>query len=70
MASLEKSLIGELDAFTRMKDLLEGELFQTYDFILIDSARRLLEYSNRKRFDGFRLCYYSHESKSLQYAGN
>ncbi len=41
LASLEKSLIGELDAFTKMKDLLEGELFQTYDFILIDSPPSL-----------------------------
>ncbi len=41
LAGLEKSLIGEVDAFTRLKDLLEGELFQTYDFILIDSPPSL-----------------------------
>ena len=41
LASLEKSLIGEIDAFTRLKVLLEGELFQTYDFILIDSPPSL-----------------------------
>ena len=41
LASLEKSLIGEVDAFTRLKDLLEGEIFQTYDFILIDSPPSL-----------------------------
>src|SRR5271157_1085275 len=41
LAGLEKSLIGELDAFTRLKELLEGEVFQTYDFILIDSPPSL-----------------------------
>ncbi len=41
LAGLEKSLIGEVDAFTRLKDLLEGEIFQTYDFILIDSPPSL-----------------------------
>ena len=41
LASLEKSLIGEVDAFTRLKDLLEGEIFHTYDFILIDSPPSL-----------------------------
>ena len=45
LAGLERSLIGELDAFTRLKDLLKGapsgELFQTYDFILIDSPPSL-----------------------------
>ena len=41
LASLEKALIGEVDAFTRLKELLEGELFQTYDFILIDSPPSL-----------------------------
>ena len=33
--------VGELDAFTRLKELLESELFQTYDFILIDSPPSL-----------------------------
>jgi chromosome partitioning protein len=41
LAGLEKSLIGELDAFTRLKELLSGELFQTFDFILIDSPPSL-----------------------------
>src|SRR5271157_4311893 len=41
LAGLERSLIGELDAFTRLKELLEGELFHTYDFILIDSPPSL-----------------------------
>jgi chromosome partitioning protein len=41
LAGLEKSLIGELDAFTRLRELLECELFQTYEFILIDSPPSL-----------------------------
>ncbi len=45
LAGLERSLIGELDAFTRLKELIKGEasgeLFQTYDFILIDSPPSL-----------------------------
>jgi Mrp family chromosome partitioning ATPase len=41
LAGLEKSLIGELDAYTRMKDLLSGETFQAYDFVLIDSPPSL-----------------------------
>ena len=41
LASLEKALIGEVDAFTKLRELLEGELFQTYDFILIDSPPSL-----------------------------
>jgi len=41
LAGLEKSLIGELDAFTRLKELLEAEIFQTFDFVLIDSPPSL-----------------------------
>jgi chromosome partitioning protein len=41
LAGLEKALIGELDAHTRLKELLEGEAFQTFDFILIDSPPSL-----------------------------
>ncbi len=41
LAGLEKSLIGELGAFTRLRDLLEQEIFRTYDFILIDSPPSL-----------------------------
>jgi chromosome partitioning protein len=41
LAGLEKSLIGELDAFTRLRELLDGEIFQTYDFIMIDSPPSL-----------------------------
>jgi chromosome partitioning protein len=36
LAALEKSLVGELDAYTRMKDFLAAEAFRAYDFILID----------------------------------
>ena len=41
LASLEKSLIGELDAFTKLKEMLSGETFQAFDFILIDSPPSL-----------------------------
>jgi len=41
LAGLEKALIGELDAFTRLRELLDGEQFQTFDFILIDSPPSL-----------------------------
>ena len=41
LAGLEKSLIGELDAFTRLKELLAAETFKAFDFILIDSPPSL-----------------------------
>jgi chromosome partitioning protein len=41
LAGLEKSLIGELDAFIRLKELLSAESFQDFDFILIDSPPSL-----------------------------
>jgi chromosome partitioning protein len=41
LAGLDKSLIGELDAYTRLKELLEGKAFQAFDFILIDSPPSL-----------------------------
>jgi chromosome partitioning protein len=43
LASLEKSLIGEMDAFTRLKDLLTGDtdLFGDFDYIFIDSPPSL-----------------------------
>ena len=41
LASLEKQLISELDAYTRMRDLLLEEKFFEYDFILIDSPPSL-----------------------------
>lgn len=41
LALLEKSLIGELDAYRKLRELLEKEEFQAYDFILIDSPPSL-----------------------------
>lgn len=41
LAALEKSLIGEMDAFTRLKDLLADELFAGFDYIFIDSPPSL-----------------------------
>jgi chromosome partitioning protein len=35
-ASLEKILLGELDAYNRLQELLSGGSFQSYDYILID----------------------------------
>lgn len=41
MAMLEKSLIAEIDAYTRLKDLLELESFSIFEYILIDSLPSL-----------------------------
>jgi chromosome partitioning protein len=41
MAMLEKSLIAEIDAYTRMKELLEHESFSSFEYILIDSPPSL-----------------------------
>jgi chromosome partitioning protein len=41
LAVLEKSLIGEMDAFTRLKDLLAEELFAGFDYIFIDTPPSL-----------------------------
>jgi len=41
LASLEKSLIGELDAYTRLKELLEEMLFDEFTYILIDTPPSL-----------------------------
>jgi chromosome partitioning protein len=41
LAVLEKSLVGEMDAFTRLKDLLADELFAGFDYIFIDSPPSL-----------------------------
>jgi len=41
MAMLEKSLIAEIDAYTRLKELLEDRFFAIYDYILIDSPPSL-----------------------------
>jgi chromosome partitioning protein len=41
LASLEKSLVGEMDAFTRLKDLLGNGRFRDFDYIFIDSPPSL-----------------------------
>lgn len=41
LAGLEKSLIGEMDAFTRLKELLENGTFSEFDYIFIDSPPSL-----------------------------
>ncbi len=41
LALLEKSLIGELDAYVRLKELLQEDVFTEYDLILIDSPPSL-----------------------------
>lgn len=41
LASLEKSLISEIDAYTRLKELLENERFGQFEFILIDTPPSL-----------------------------
>ena len=41
MAMLEKALIAEIDAYTRLKELLEDSFFSIYEYILIDSPPSL-----------------------------
>jgi chromosome partitioning protein len=41
LAGLEKSLIGEMDAFTRLKDLLWDNRFKDFRYIFIDSPPSL-----------------------------
>ena len=41
LAALEKSLVGEMDAFTRLKDLLASDRFAHFDYIFIDSPPSL-----------------------------
>lgn len=36
LATLEKSLIGEIDAHTRIKDLFEEDVFKDFEYILMD----------------------------------
>ena len=37
LTNLSKSLVGEIDAYTRLKTLLEDEKFKQFDYIFIDS---------------------------------
>jgi chromosome partitioning protein len=41
LSGLEKSLVGEMDAYGRLKELLESPLFANYDLILIDTPPSL-----------------------------
>jgi len=37
LTGLSKSLVGEIDAYTRLKDLLRNERYSVFDYIFIDS---------------------------------
>jgi len=41
LSSLEKSLIGEMDAYIRLKELLTLDIFKEFDYILIDTPPSL-----------------------------
>lgn len=41
LAALEKSLAGEMDAYVRLRELLSEEIFQEFDYILIDTPPSL-----------------------------
>jgi chromosome partitioning protein len=41
LALLEKSLIGEMDAYIRVKELLSSEVFSRFDYILFDTPPSL-----------------------------
>jgi chromosome partitioning protein len=41
LAALEKSLIGEMDAYIRLKELLSLEVFSEFEYILIDTPPSL-----------------------------
>jgi len=41
LASLEKSLIGEIDAYLKLKELLASDHFKKYDLILLDTPPSL-----------------------------
>lgn len=41
LSALEKRLTGELDAFTRLKSLLENDEFSSFDYILLDTPPSL-----------------------------
>lgn len=41
LSALEKSLVGEMDAFTRLKDLLSNGRFKEFQYIFIDSPPSL-----------------------------
>ena len=37
LTGLSKSLVGEIDAYTRLRDILESERYSVFDYIFIDS---------------------------------
>jgi chromosome partitioning protein len=41
LAQLERNLIGEVDAYTRLKSILAGSLFKPFEYILIDTPPTL-----------------------------
>jgi chromosome partitioning protein len=41
LAQLERNLIGEVDAYTRLKSILSGSLFKPFEYILIDTPPTL-----------------------------
>jgi chromosome partitioning protein len=41
LAALEKRLVGEIDAYVRLRDYLADERFTAYDFILVDTPPSL-----------------------------
>jgi len=41
LSMLEKSLIGEIDGYLRLKELFETPIFESFDYILIDSPPSL-----------------------------
>ncbi len=41
LSLLEKQLIGEIDAYSRLKDLFAGPLFESYNYIFIDTPPSL-----------------------------
>jgi len=41
LSLLEKNLLGEIDAYQRLKDLYQDPIFQDFDFILIDTPPSL-----------------------------
>jgi len=41
LSALEKSLVGEIDAFERLRELFESPLFGTYDHVFVDTPPSL-----------------------------
>ena len=41
LAALEKRLVGEMDAFTRLKDIFSTDIFRDFNYIFIDSPPSL-----------------------------